>query len=76
MTQPLDRRAFLNSLGVTVGAAAATSAVPLVTPAAAQGVAPKGKIPDEFKGQVAEGNSVMYWTILDEKVIKQVKGSE
>ena len=34
------------------------------------------KIPEEFKGQVAEGSSVLYWTILDEKVIKQVKGSD
>ena len=34
------------------------------------------KVPDEFKGQVVEGSSVMYWTILNEKVIKQVKGSE
>ena len=34
------------------------------------------KIPEEFKGQVVEGSSVLYWTILDERVIKQVKGSE
>ncbi|MBI3035608.1 translation initiation factor IF-5A [Candidatus Woesearchaeota archaeon] len=34
------------------------------------------KIPEELKGQVAEGSSVLYWTILDEKVIKQVKGSD
>ena len=34
------------------------------------------KIPEEFKGQVVEGASVLYWTILDEKVIKQVKGSD
>jgi len=34
------------------------------------------KIPEEFKGQVVEGVSVLYWTILDERVIKQVKGSE
>ena len=33
-------------------------------------------IPDEFKGQVAEGASVLYWTIMDEKVIKQVKGAD
>ena len=32
------------------------------------------KIPEEFKGQVVEGSSVLYWTILNEKVIKQVKG--
>ena len=34
------------------------------------------KIPEEFKGNVAEGSSVLYWVILDEKVIKQVKGAE
>ncbi len=34
------------------------------------------KIPEEFKGEVVEGSSVLYWTILDEKVIKQVKGSD
>ncbi len=34
------------------------------------------KIPEEFKGQVADGYSVMYWTIMDERVIKQVKGAD
>ena len=34
------------------------------------------KIPEEFKVQVVEGSSVLYWTILNEKVIKQVKGSD
>lgn len=34
------------------------------------------KIPEEFKSQVVEGSSVLYWTILNEKVIKQVKGSD
>ena len=34
------------------------------------------KIPEEFKGQVAEGASVLYWTIMDERVIKQVKGAD
>ena len=34
------------------------------------------KIPEEFKGQVVDGSSVLYWTILNEKVIKQVKGSD
>ncbi len=34
------------------------------------------KIPEEFKEQVVEGSSVLYWTILNEKVIKQVKGSD
>ncbi len=31
------------------------------------------KIPEELKGQVAEGGSVLYWLILTEKVMKQVK---
>ena len=34
------------------------------------------KVPDELKEQVVEGSSVLYWTILDERVIKQVKGSD
>ena len=34
------------------------------------------KIPEEFKEQVAESASVLYWTILNDKVIKQVKGSD
>ncbi|MBI2659100.1 translation initiation factor IF-5A [Candidatus Woesearchaeota archaeon] len=34
------------------------------------------KVPDEFKGQVVEGASVLYWTILDNKIIKQVKGAD
>ena len=34
------------------------------------------KITDEFKGQVVEGSSVLYWTILDNKIIKQVKGAD
>ena len=34
------------------------------------------KIPDELKGQVVEGSSVLYWTIMDERIIKQVKGSD
>ena len=33
------------------------------------------KIPDELKGQVTEGCTVMYWVILDDKVMKQVKSS-
>ena len=32
------------------------------------------KIPEEFKEQVVDGSSVLYWTILNEKIIKQVKG--
>ena len=31
------------------------------------------KIPDEFKEQVKEGVQVIYWTILNEKILKQVK---
>jgi translation initiation factor 5A len=31
------------------------------------------EIPEELKGQVVEGCSVLYWLILDEKVMKQVK---
>lgn len=32
------------------------------------------EIPEELKGQVVEGASVLYWVILDKKVMKQVKG--
>jgi translation initiation factor 5A len=31
------------------------------------------KIPEDLKGQVVEGGSVLYWLILTEKVMKQVK---
>ena len=31
------------------------------------------KVPEELKGQVAEGSNVMYWVILNDKVMKQVK---
>ena len=31
------------------------------------------KIPEELKGQVSEGANIMYWVILDDKVMKQVK---
>jgi len=34
------------------------------------------KIPEEFKGQVVEGSSVLYWNILNQKVIKQIRGSD
>lgn len=34
------------------------------------------KIPEELKGQVVEGCSVLYWQILNEKIMKQVKGSD
>jgi translation initiation factor 5A len=32
------------------------------------------KIPEELKGQVVEGCTVLYWVILDDKVMKQVQG--
>jgi translation initiation factor 5A len=32
------------------------------------------KIPEELKGQVFEGVNILYWTILDDKVMKQVQG--
>ena len=31
------------------------------------------KIPEEFKGQVKDGMYVMYWVIMSERVIKQVR---
>lgn len=31
------------------------------------------KIPDELKGSVVEGSNVLYWEILSDKVMKQVK---
>lgn len=34
------------------------------------------KISEEFKGQVVEGAQVLFWIILGEKVLKQVKGAE
>lgn len=30
-------------------------------------------VPEELKGQVVEGSQVLYWVILNDKVIKQVK---
>jgi len=32
------------------------------------------KIPEELKGQVTEGSNIMYWGILNDKVMKQIKG--
>ena len=32
------------------------------------------KIPEELKGQVVDGVSVLYWVILNDKVMKQIKG--
>ena len=34
------------------------------------------KIPEEFKGQLKDGMSVMYWDIMNKKVIKQIKGND
>ncbi|MGM5487403.1 MAG: translation initiation factor IF-5A [Nanobdellota archaeon] len=31
------------------------------------------EIPEELKGQCKEGSTVLYWIILDDKVMKQVK---
>lgn len=33
------------------------------------------KIPEELKGSVVEGVNIMYWIILDDKIMKQVQGS-
>jgi len=30
-------------------------------------------IPEELKGQILEGQVVLYWTILNDKVLKQIK---
>jgi branched-chain amino acid transport system substrate-binding protein len=46
MRSPVDRRMFLNSLGVTMGAAAAATAGSSIIPATAETTPPKGKIPD------------------------------
>lgn len=32
------------------------------------------KIPEELNGSVVEGGNVLYWIILEDKVMKQVKG--
>lgn len=32
------------------------------------------EIPEEMKGEVVEGCTVLYWQILDDKVMKQVSG--
>jgi len=32
------------------------------------------EIPEDLKGQVAEGVQVLYWIILEDKVMKQIKG--
>lgn len=33
------------------------------------------KIPEELKGQVAEGVNVLYWDVMDVKLMKQIKGN-
>ncbi len=33
-------------------------------------------IPEELQGQVRDGVQVLYWTIMDQKLMKQVKGAE
>ena len=30
-------------------------------------------IPDELKSEVKEGSEILYWIIVDDKVMKQVK---
>ena len=32
------------------------------------------EIPEELKGELVEGCNILYWVILNEKVMKQVKG--
>jgi len=34
------------------------------------------EIPDELKDQVTEGCTVVYWVVLNDKVMKQVKGAD
>ncbi len=34
------------------------------------------EIPEELKGKVVSGCEVLYWEILSQKVMKQVKGGE
>ncbi|MFC1727943.1 translation initiation factor IF-5A [Nanoarchaeota archaeon] len=33
-------------------------------------------IPDELKGEVVEGATALYWEILDQRIMKQIKGAE
>lgn len=32
------------------------------------------QIPEELKGQVVEGCNVLYWILLNDKIMKQIKG--
>jgi len=34
------------------------------------------EIPEELQGQVVENAQVLYWDVLGQKVMKQVKGAE
>lgn len=34
------------------------------------------KVPEELKGQIVEGCQILYWEILNERVMKQVRGTE
>lgn len=34
------------------------------------------QIPDEFKNQVVEGAQIVFWKILGENILKQVKGAD
>lgn len=34
------------------------------------------KIPEELKGTVVEGCIVVYWEMMDDKIMKQIKGGE
>lgn len=34
------------------------------------------KIPEELKGQISDGMVVLYWDVLGEKVLKQIKPNE
>jgi len=34
------------------------------------------EIPEELKGKVVEGAGILYWDIVGQKVMKQVKGAE
>ena len=34
------------------------------------------KIPEEFRSKITDGMSVLYWDIMNEKVIKQIKGND
>ena len=34
------------------------------------------KIPEELQGKLKEGMTILYWDIMGEKVMKQIKGAE